>query len=124
MPISETAAVLLFITPIMWIVAHINFTKSDASDAMFNTVYEMAVALLAAYSLLRMTQKTTSLISQPDFWFLTAIFSYCFCTFFEMAFLHSSQMHKIWFFHNLFDMIAYLVYTIGFFKIETEKSPA
>jgi len=124
-PIGDAALLLIFAFPILWAFCYFDFTwltwKKNTSEAMFNTIYEMTVAVLASYSILRLTRKSEPLASNPDFWFLGAIFFYCICTFFVEAFLQTPQMKKFWFIHDTFNIMTCFIYAFGFYKIETKK---
>jgi hypothetical protein len=125
--VSKTALTLAFVLPLFWIFTHFDFTwltwKKNTSEAIFNTVYGMVISILASYSILRLTQQNEPLLAIPDFWFLGAIFFYCFCTFFVKAFLQTSYMDQFWFIHDLFNIMTCFIYAYGFLKIETNKFP-
>ncbi|HKR03421.1 MAG TPA: hypothetical protein VJY62_02210 [Bacteroidia bacterium] len=124
-PVSQTAFFLIFIFSVLWVFCYIDFTlltwKESTDEALFNTVYEMTVALLASYSILRLTRINEPLVSIPDFWFLTAIFFFCLCTFFVDAFLQTPHMHRFWFIHDVFNIMTCFIYAYGFLKIETKS---
>lgn len=123
--VSKTALLLAFALPLLWIFTHFDFTwltwKKNMSEAMFNTIYGMVISVLASYSILRLTLQNEPLFSMPDFWFLSAIFFYFFCTFFVKIFLQTPQMDKFWFIHDLFNIMTCFIYAYGFLKIETKS---
>jgi len=124
-PLSKAALLFIWAFPVIWTFCYFDFTeltwKKNTLDALFNTIYEMVAAVLASYSILRLTRKDEPLTSIPDFWFLSAIFFYCLCTFFVTAFLRTPQMDHFWFIHDLFNIMTCFIYAYGFLKIETKS---
>lgn len=124
--VSDAAYILMLIIPIAWIFAYVNFSiiewKRFPSEALYTTVYEMTVTVLASWSILQLTQKTEPLRNMPAFWFLFGIFTLCMCTFIVGSFLQSKEIrNKLWFVQNVTNIISYFFYTVGFLKIETKK---
>lgn len=106
-----------------WICAHYVFHNSEQYSALFDTSYLIIISILSAYTLLKLAEEKSDLQKLPVFWFMLGIFFYCFTTFFLSGFLESALLQKIWFIHNLINLMVYIVFTIGFLTI-SKSSPA
>lgn len=91
-------------------------------SAVFDTTYEVIVSFLAGYALLLRVEKETPFFSSSVVWFTLGIFFYCFCTFYIMTFLQTFVSHQIWFLNNIFNIISYALYTLGFWYIKTKPA--
>ncbi len=125
--VSETSYIIMLLIPFLWAFAYIDFKviewKYLPSGGLFTTVYEMLLTVLAAWSILQLTQKTESLRNNPAFWFLTGIFVLCLCTFLVASFLEKRDIrNKLWWVQNVANIISYFFYSFGFLKIETRKA--
>jgi hypothetical protein len=117
--IRYSTTILLWITPMVWIVVMILkpvLTNTSVSQ-VFDPFYEVSAAFLAGFVLLQMAEQENTLTSNPAFWILLAIFFYCFCTFFIMGFLNTLFSQKIWFLNNIINIITYGFYSIGLLKL-------
>ncbi|MEO7991387.1 MAG: hypothetical protein ABI663_17680 [Chryseolinea sp.] len=90
--------------------------------AFFNLIYEVAISFLAVHVLLKFIESSRQISAIPAFWFFLGVFFYCFTTFFLMSFIDSSVGKKIWWSHNVFNMITYLFYSISLWKAHTKGS--
>jgi len=126
--IRQIAAVCIFILPAAWIVLDFEFSPLKWVDTPYNgiyvTAYEIVIASLSAACILHLTTNSPSLTVLPQFWFLLAIFVYCFCTFFVNALVQTKVMEEIWFLHNIINIISYFIYTKAFLSIKNTGSQA
>jgi len=97
------------------------FVSSDGRGASFDVIYEVLVSFLAGFSLLRWAESDDAIGSSYGFWLTVGIFFYCFCTFFIMFFLETVMASRLWFLNNIFNVIAYVFYVIGFLKLKNSK---
>ena len=111
--------ILIVVMIPFWLSAHFLFNHSEELSALFDVSYEIVVAMLAGFSLLKLAEKETNLHKNPVFWFQTGIFVYCFTTFYVSGLLDSDLLQKIWWIHNVVNLIVYLLFTIGFLSIST-----
>ncbi|MCB0488195.1 MAG: hypothetical protein R2820_13935 [Cyclobacteriaceae bacterium] len=85
-----------------------------SGSALFNASYEIIGSFLAGFALLNLIEHGEQPRSSSTFWFLTAIFFYCFSTFFLMTLLETFLAIRVWFLNNIFNNITYLLYAVGF----------
>jgi len=100
-----------------WICAHYLYNHSEQLSALFDSSYEIVVAMLSGFSLLKLAEKEDHLPKNPIFWLQTGIFFYCFSTFYVSGFLGSDLRQKIWWIHNVVNLLVYILFTIGFLTI-------
>ena len=82
---------------------------------VFPAIYRIVCSFLSSFVLLELIEDGESkLIQQYQFWILSAILFYCFSTFFVL-FLGKEYGEKLWYLHNVMNIITYLFYTIGFY---------
>lgn len=106
----------IFVYPLMM--------KGASRSAVFDTTYEVIISFLAGLALLQHVEKEESIFSKPVFWFIFGIFFYCFCTFYIMTFLQTFLSHKIWFLNNIFNIISYVFYSLGFWYLKAKPVPS
>jgi hypothetical protein len=124
-PLKLILKSFLFVTILFWILIHaLSYLAvlAQKPGQLFDPFYEVAVAFTAGFTLLLMVENEKSISAMPDFWILLGIFFYCFCTFFIMGFLNTLLSQKIWFLNNIFNIISYLFYAIGFWKIPKQRA--
>ncbi len=107
--------ICLYLIPILF------FTEIPGI-ALFNLAYEVVISFLAVHVLLKFIEGEKQVSAIPAFWFFLGMFFYCFTTFFLMSFIDSSVGKKIWWAHNVFNMITYLFYSISLWKVYTKGS--
>ena len=101
-----------------WFVSHFiikdAWSKEKSMSAIFDSGYEMALAVGAAVVLLQMTnpQRKTP---NGYLWITIGIFFYNFCSFFIHAFIDSSIISEIWFLTSSINIITMVLYSIGFY---------
>lgn len=111
---------LYFISFFYWIV--LTFVKVGIDPDGFSVsqyfilAYEIPVSFLSGFILLQMVEKENSISDKPMFWIFVGIFFYCFCTFFIATFLSTELSIKLWFLHNIFNIITLGFYTVGLWK--------
>ncbi|MFM9839497.1 MAG: hypothetical protein ACKVOQ_14605 [Cyclobacteriaceae bacterium] len=124
-PLKLILKSLIFVTILFWILIHVlSFLAllEQKPGQLFDPFYEVAVAFMAGFTLLQMVESEDAISRMPNFWILLGIFFYCFCTFFIMGFLNTLLSQKIWFLNNIFNIISYLFYAIGFWKLNQPKA--
>lgn len=111
---------LFFLTPILWIVLQIIRLKYPSEGfhpgSVFDLYYEITFSFLAGFVLLEMVEKEDAVSDKPMFWIFLGIFFYCFSIFFIATFLNTELSQKLWFLHNIFNIITYVFYTVGLYK--------
>ncbi len=102
-----------------WIIAHINLQILNWLNPTFTDTFSMILSMfisaLSGYALLRFSQKPDTMLYRSEFWFLLAIFIYCFTTFFLNEYILSELLHKIWYLHNTMNIISYFIFADGFY---------
>ena len=109
--------VLILIMIPFWLCAHYLYNHSEELSALFDSSYEIVVAMLAGFSLLKLAEKENDLLKNPVFWLQTGIFFYCFTTFYVSGFLESDLRQKVWWIHNVVNLLVYILFTIAFLTI-------
>ncbi len=117
--IAKISKGLLIITPIVWILGMIIRAgyMNTSPGRVFDPFYEVSVAFLIGFLLLKMVEEMTLISQLPIFWILLGIFFYCFCTFFMMGFLNTVLSQQIWFLNNIINIITYIFYSVGLMQI-------
>jgi hypothetical protein len=112
------STVLLWITPMLWIIVMglKPFLINTSVSQLFDPFYEVTSAFLAGFVLLQIAEQSHSIADSSAFWILLGIFFYCFCTFFLMGFLNTIFSQKIWFVNNIINIITYIFYSIGLWQ--------
>jgi hypothetical protein len=87
-----------------------------SSIPIFKTSTQIIEAFGAAFCVLQLLERDASATQRPVFWFWLGIFFYCFSTFFLMGVL-GTKMAGVWFAHAIVNMIAYLIYSVGFWRV-------
>lgn len=111
----------LFCAPVGWILTltwPMFETGKTGQSAPFVVSYEIAVSFLAGFALLALAEKEERLWNNSAFWFLLAIFFYCFCTFFVMTFLGKELVVSLWPLNNIINMVTYGLYSLGWWKFD------
>lgn len=91
---------------------------------LFNSLYQVCIAFLAARKILRIIETTPGPYETPIFWIVLGIFVYCFGTFFEMIYLRQKLVSReIWHIHNIINILTYILYSIGLVKAYAQKHP-
>ena len=103
-----------------WLISYLEDTEKHM--ATFSTAYDILAAFLCGYVLLKMGEKAIVLTKEPTFWIFLGVFIYCFCTFFITSLIETELRQKIWFIHNIINLISYLVIAKGFLTISPSRT--
>jgi len=118
--LKKISNLLFFFTSLFWLslqlVRFMYPIKGFYPSLIFDLYYEISFSFLAGFVLLEMVEKEDSVSDQPMFWIFLGIFFYCFCTFFIATFLNTELSQKLWFLHNIFNIITLGFYTVGLWK--------
>ncbi|MBS1505229.1 MAG: hypothetical protein JSS79_01175 [Bacteroidetes bacterium] len=112
--------ILLILTPFWWVFCmflYPRLTESTASG-LFIPSYEIAGAFVTGFALLALSESEENLFASASFWFLAGIFFYTFCTFFIMTLMDTRLLNPLWFLNNVFNILSYLFFTLGFRAIK------
>jgi hypothetical protein len=83
---------------------------------VFKITTQVIEAFGLAFCILQLLEKDAAATARPIFWLWLGAFFYAFGTFFLMGVLDSS-MPGVWYAHAIINMIAYLIYTVGFWRV-------
>lgn len=89
------------------------FAGGGTLSAIFDSSYEIILALVAAYMLVQSTRPDRSTESWK-LWVLIGIFFYNFCSFFIQAFIDASVIGHIWYINALINILTMIIYSMGF----------
>ncbi len=95
--------------------------EQSTMSAIFDTGYEIILAVWSAAILLEMTNISKA-ISLSKLWLCIGIFFYNFCVFFIHAFIDDSIIKDVWFLTSVLNIITMVFYAIGFLKASQEKT--
>lgn len=121
--IRKISKFLMYFTIPFWIVSILIFpqlTKEISGSAAFATTYYIITSFLAGFALLQIVENEKSAFSTSSFWFTLGIFFCSFCTFYITAFLQTFLSQQVWFINNIFNIISYIFYSLGFWCIKTK----
>lgn len=112
---------LYLIIPI-WIICHFTTNSGlmpiDGYSKWFDGGVAITIAIMAAFEILETTQKHDNKSFQiPSFWFLSALFTYFFCTFFIFFLMETAIRPQIWFMHNLVNVAECVLLSIAYYTI-------
>lgn len=110
--------------PVIWVVCMFGVPRwmgFNYGSAIFDSTYEILVAFLAGFSLLRLAEHAEPLFGQARFWLLFALFFYCFGTFFVMIFLKTPLAEGLWILNNIVNVTTYGFYSIGLLRLSTSS---
>jgi hypothetical protein len=111
-----TKKILIMTLPV-WLVGFLVypfFIKGETARSIpFDTSYEVIAAFLSGFALLYLVEREGSILKSPIFWLYSAVFFYCFCTFFIMSLLGSYMSLNLWPLNNIINIITYIFYSIG-----------
>jgi hypothetical protein len=117
--IRRGTVALMVVTVLLWlVVVYIRpaFVQAAASQ-IFDPFYEVVVAFLAGFTLLQLVEQQPDAIRSAIFWVMMGIFFYCFCTFFFMGLLNTQLSQRIWVVNNIINILAYVLYAVGVWKL-------
>lgn len=102
--------------------AHIYLEAHIRYSDVFDTFYEVVVSFIAGFALLNLAEKEEEMTRLPELWLLAGIFFYCFSTFFIFIvnkLLSMDVSNHLWLVHNVANIVAYIFYSIGFWRAKT-----
>jgi len=114
----------LVATPFAWclvLVAPALFSGSTQTMP-FVVYYEVVISFLGGFVLLAHAEEEGQLWNSSRFWFLLAVFFYCFSTFFVMTFLGRALVFNLWPLNNLINITTYVLYCLGWWKYRQSGS--
>lgn len=107
--------ILLIIAVAVWFVTNYILVGRDELSNLFDPFYEIIISFYSGYFILQIIEMPgNGKVNLPVFWFLVGIFVYCFCTFFITMFLSTSVQNKVWFLHDIINVVIYLIYAKAF----------
>lgn len=109
---------ILFIMSYYLLPFMINSEKTFSG--FFSFVYLGTASVFAAISILKIIEKEESNFNSPDLLLLMGIFIYCFCSVFIDTFIDNDIKEKIWWVHDIANIIAYLLFTKAFLTINKQ----
>jgi len=112
-PLKKIARIFLWITFPLWLASILVKTPITIP---FDTIYEIAVAFLSGFLLLKIAESEGSVAGNPFFWLLLGIFFYCFSTFFLMMLLGTEISQKVWWLNNVINVLTYVLFAVGLSK--------
>ncbi|MCW5910120.1 MAG: hypothetical protein KIT62_03550 [Cyclobacteriaceae bacterium] len=90
-----------------------------SSLAVFKTGTQVMEAFGLAFCILKLLESDAFATQRPIFWLWLGVFFYCFGTIFLMGVL-DSRMPGVWYAHAIINMLAYLIYTVGFWRVRQQ----
>ena len=123
--IRNISKALLFLTLPFWVLLIFIFPlliKEVSRSAAFDTTYYIIASFLSGVALLQLVENEKSVFSSSSFWFTLGIFFCSFCTFYIMTFLQTILANKIWFLNNIFNIISYAFYSLGFWYLKVKPA--
>lgn len=125
--LKRVGVILIYLIIPIWLVFEILIpqawlTLGLIELAYFQGVYRICVAFLATILLLKMVESQARLLKSSSFWLIAGILIYNFSTFFIMVMQRIDLAERLWYLHNLVNIITYLIYCLGFYYSSTDKS--
>lgn len=108
-PLKKIARICLLLVFPLWAAALL----FESVGIPFETIYEIIVAFLSGFLLLRLAESEGSVATNPFFWLLLGIFFYCFSTFFLMTLLGTEISQKVWWLNNVLNLVTYMLFAVG-----------
>ena len=124
--ISRLIKIFFFPFILFWVFSEFTFfpfgLATPSHNTIFVIVYEIPISFLSGFLLLTYIEKNKRPFELPDFWVICGIFFYCFTSFFITAFMETSLLKSVWWVHNMINIITYLIYTYGFYKVAANRA--
>ncbi|MBN8576741.1 MAG: hypothetical protein J0L66_07340 [Cytophagales bacterium] len=89
---------------------------------MFKSGTQVVIAFGSALAILQMLEQDEQATQRPMLWMWLGTFFYCFSTFFLMGIL-GTKMAGVWYAHAIINILAYLIFTVGFLSIRQQSIP-
>jgi len=109
---DKSLKVWILIVP-LWIIS-LQFPKGIT---IFETTSQMLVSFISSFGILQIIERQAPSRQSSSLVILIGIFFYCFCTFFFQSLLFSQIGLKIWFLHNVINILTNIIYFWGFWKV-------
>lgn len=91
--------------------------EGDISHStLFDVYYQVVVSFLAGFAMLRFAENESEMVQLPMFWMMTAMFFYCFSTFFIFMVklvVTSRIADQLWLVHDVANVTTYAFYSIA-----------
>jgi hypothetical protein len=116
--------ILISVAIIAWIInALVSYQNHPhaTSNGLYIGGYEIVISFMAGFALLKLVEQRNSILPRYEFWFLSGIFFYCFCSFFYMILLETNISYRIWFINSTMNIITYVFYSIGLLQIRSHS---
>src|SRR6185436_15863062 len=102
----------IIIIPILFFPFHFDILTMQSFhnkyDGYFSFIYQIIGAGFATAALLKFVETKENATNHPDYFFLIGIFFYCFCSFSIDFFIGEEIAKKIWWIHDLANIVSYL----------------
>ncbi len=109
---------VLQLMPLVFLVCYFSWQRPYVREVPYAGIHSILYLAIASafvtHAILRFIETDEQSLPSPDFYMLTGIFIYCFCSFFSDAFIVSDLKNNIWWVHDMANMIAYIVFIKGF----------
>lgn len=112
--LSRLRKVVWWTLPLLLLLWSTRFWYS--SLGLYRTSTQVIEACGLAFCILQLLERDAAATERPIFWLWLGAFFYAFGTTFLMGVLDSS-MPGVWYAHAIINMIAYLIYTVGFWQV-------
>ncbi|MFM9983872.1 MAG: hypothetical protein ACKVOK_01480 [Flavobacteriales bacterium] len=108
---------LLIGLPIFWYVT--TFLLEDPHDndiytGLYDGVTAALLSSIAAFQIYKLTQSQSPLEKNPNFWFLSGIFFYFFCSVFIFSIMSKEVAEGAWMVHRVINAATMIIFAIGF----------
>lgn len=120
--IKKICLILIWLAIPAWFIIYLSYNDEQPHMSAFDTCYNIAVAFLSGYAMLKLSEKEISLKQRSLFWILLGMFIFSFSTFFISSLMETELFKKVWFFHNFIAFITYLIFAKGFLSIKAAES--
>lgn len=120
---------VVLLTFFFWLICNLILTQLKRSthvhSVLFDIVSSLLISIISSYTVVNIAERQDNLIANSSFWFSISIFFYFFCSIFIFNFIHEDFINKIWWIHNIINILTYLIYTKAFLvagKTQKEKT--
>ncbi len=90
-------------------------------SGFFSFVYIGTASVFAALSMLKLIEKGENNFYSPHLQLVTGIFVYCFCSFLVDTFIDDEIKEKIWWVHDVMNILAYLLFSTAFLTLKKQN---
>ncbi|WP_208501090.1 hypothetical protein [Roseivirga sp. E12] len=116
----------IFLTLPLWLILEnflgpIVFLGAESFN-IFPALYRIVCTFMSAYAVLHLAENEFQIRNMSGFWFVTAILVYCLPTFIILLISNTPIAEQLWFMHNVPNIAAYIIFSIGFHKVMKYES--